>query len=77
MQWSPEEAVPQVRPSPLPAAHTLTRAQAFIRAHAAAEMSVVDFAAAMGITARTLQYAFARQGGTPLHYLRRVRLAGR
>lgn len=53
----------------------LRRAVAYIEAHAEKAVSVTDVAAAAGVGARALQYAFRRHyDTTPLQYLRRVRL---
>ncbi|MFK3983842.1 AraC family transcriptional regulator [Micromonospora sp. NPDC050397] len=57
----------------MPAA--LSRAAAYIDAHAAEPITLTDIADAAGVGARALQHAFARQHGTsPMDYLRRVRL---
>jgi len=51
------------------------RAAAFIEAHADQPVTMAEIAAAAGVTARALQYAFRRHyGTTPTGYLRRVRL---
>lgn len=51
------------------------RAAAFIDAHAGQPVTVTEIAAAAGVTARALQYAFRRYyDTTPGGYLRRVRL---
>ncbi|MER7336623.1 helix-turn-helix transcriptional regulator [Streptomyces sp. NPDC000075] len=79
--------LPQHRPRPAPAgpppagrrdtaSDTLRRAVAFIEGNAAEEIGLADIAAAVPVTPRALQYAFARHAGTtPLEYLRRFRLA--
>jgi AraC-like DNA-binding protein len=55
----------------------LRRAVAYVDAHAGEAITVGDIAAAAGLGARALQYAFARHHGTsPMGYLRRVRLEG-
>ncbi|MFH7596702.1 helix-turn-helix transcriptional regulator [Streptomyces racemochromogenes] len=57
------------------ASDTLRRAVAFIEGNAAADIGLADIAAAVPVTPRALQYAFARHADTtPLGYLRRVRL---
>ena len=55
---------------------TVRRAAAFIDAHAEQPVTVTEIAAAAGVTARALQYAFPRHYGTTIitGYLRRVRL---
>ncbi|MCF3119006.1 helix-turn-helix transcriptional regulator [Streptomyces arenae] len=53
---------------------TLQRAIGFIHAHAEQPLTLADIAAAAHVTARALQYAFARIDTTPLAYLRDVRL---
>jgi AraC-like DNA-binding protein len=54
---------------------TVRRAAAFIDAHAEQPVTVTEIAAAAGVTARALQYAFPRHYGTTITgYLRRVRL---
>ena len=51
------------------------RAAAFIEAHADQPVTMAEIAAAAGVTARALQYAFRRHyGTTPTGYLRQVRL---
>jgi transcriptional regulator GlxA family with amidase domain len=51
------------------------RAAAFIDAHAGRPVTATEIAAAAGVTARALQYAFRRHyDTTPTGYLRRVRL---
>ncbi len=63
----------QPRP-PLPPA-TIRRAMAFIEANPHRPLTVVDIAEAMGVTARALQYGFARHcDTTPVTFLREVRL---
>jgi AraC-like DNA-binding protein len=53
----------------------LRRAVAYIDAHAGEAITLGDIAAAAGVGARALQYAFAQHHGTsPMGYLRRVRL---
>jgi AraC-like DNA-binding protein len=53
----------------------LRRAVAHIDAHADQPVSVAEIAAAAGVTARALQYAFRRHyDATPMDYLRQVRL---
>ena len=53
----------------------LRRAIAFIEDNAQLDIRLVDIAAAIGVTPRTVQYTFRRHlGTTPLEYLRRVRL---
>lgn len=55
---------------------TVSRAVAFINAHAGDDIGLADIAAAAGLGARGLQLAFRRNADvTPLEYLRRVRLA--
>ncbi|GCD44730.1 AraC family transcriptional regulator [Streptomyces paromomycinus] len=55
---------------------TVRRAVAFIDEHAHTDLSVADIAAAVHVSIRALQLAFRRHlGTTPMHYLRRVRLA--
>ena len=64
------------RPAPaqVPPA-TVRRAVAFIEAHAGRPVTVAEVAAAAGVTARGLQYAFRyHYHTTPMGYLRRVRL---
>ncbi|MFI0242242.1 helix-turn-helix transcriptional regulator [Streptomyces sp. NPDC016845] len=61
--------------SPRPAPSMVCLAQKFIREHADGEFRLADIAAAVHASPRTLQYAFARQGTTPMRYLRDVRLA--
>ena len=54
---------------------TVRRAAAFVDAHADRPVTVTEIAAAAGVTARALQYAFRRHCGTTITgYLRRVRL---
>ncbi|TCO53520.1 AraC family transcriptional regulator [Actinocrispum wychmicini] len=53
---------------------TLRRAMRFIDDHPASEIGVADIAAAVHVTVRAVQYAFHRQGTTPMAYVRRVRL---
>jgi AraC-like DNA-binding protein len=54
---------------------TVRRAAAFIDAHAEQPVTVTEIAAAAGVTARALQYAFPRHYGTTITgYVRRVRL---
>ena len=54
---------------------TVRRAAAFIDAHAGRPVTATEIAAAAGVTARALQYAFRRHyDTTPTGYLRRVRL---
>jgi AraC-like DNA-binding protein len=54
---------------------TVRRAAAFIEAHAGQPVTATEIAAAAGVTARALQYAFRRHyDTTPTGYLRRVRL---
>jgi len=54
---------------------TLRRAIAFIDDNAHLDIRLIDIAAAIGVTPRTVQYIFRRHlGTTPLEYLRRVRL---
>lgn len=53
----------------------LRRAIAYIEAHADADISAADIAAAANVTIRALQYAFRRRlCTTPIAHLRRVRL---
>ncbi|MER5740312.1 MULTISPECIES: AraC family transcriptional regulator [unclassified Streptomyces] len=55
---------------------TLRRAMAFIEENAHRDIGLADIAAAVPVTPRAVQYAFARHAGTtPLAHLRRVRLA--
>ncbi|MFE1271098.1 helix-turn-helix transcriptional regulator [Streptomyces sp. NPDC058758] len=55
---------------------TLRRAMAFIQENAHRDIGLADIAAAVPVTPRAVQYAFARHAGTtPLAHLRRVRLA--
>ncbi|MFJ7260734.1 helix-turn-helix transcriptional regulator [Streptomyces globosus] len=55
---------------------TLRRAIAFIESNAGTDIGLAEIAAAVPVTPRALQYAFARHADTtPLGYLRRVRLA--
>ncbi|MFF8808698.1 helix-turn-helix transcriptional regulator [Streptomyces omiyaensis] len=55
---------------------TLRRAMAFVEENAHRDIGLADIAAAVPVTPRAVQYAFARHAGTtPLAYLRRVRLA--
>ncbi|SDU77856.1 AraC family transcriptional regulator [Jiangella alkaliphila] len=57
------------------APRVLRRAAAYIEEHAAEPITLTDIAAAAGVGARALQYAFGRHlGTTPLAYLRAVRL---
>ena len=52
---------------------TVRRAAAFIDAHAEQPVTVTEIAAAAGVTARALQYAFPRHYGTTITgYLRRL-----
>ena len=61
-------------PGPVPPA-TVRRAAAFIDAHAGQPVTVAEIAAAAGVTARALQYAFRRHyDTTPAGYLRQIRL---
>ena len=54
---------------------TVRRAAAFIDAHAGQPVTVAEIAAAAGVTARALQYAFRRHyDTTPAGYLRQIRL---
>jgi transcriptional regulator GlxA family with amidase domain len=54
---------------------TLRRAIVFIDDNAHLDIRLIDIAAAIGVTPRTIQYTFRRHlGATPLGYLRRVRL---
>ena len=53
---------------------TLGSAKTFIEEHAAEAITLTQIAAAAHVTARSVQYAFADVGSTPLAYLRRVRL---
>jgi AraC-like DNA-binding protein len=54
---------------------TVRRAAEFIDAHAGRPVTATEIAAAAGVTARALQYAFRRHyETTPTGYLRRVRL---
>jgi AraC-like DNA-binding protein len=54
---------------------TVRRAAAFIDANAGQSVTVTEIAAAAGVTARALQYAFPRHYGTTITgYLHRVRL---
>ena len=54
---------------------SLRRAIAFIDDNAHLDIQLIDIAAAIGVTPRTVQYTFRRHlGTTPLEYLRRVRL---
>jgi AraC-like DNA-binding protein len=53
---------------------TLGSAKTFIEEHAAESITLTQIAAAAHVTARSVQYAFADIGSTPLAYLRRVRL---
>lgn len=60
-----------------PADPTVRRAKAFMDDHAHRPITVDDVAAAVHISTRGLQYAFKRATGeSPMHYLRRARLAG-
>jgi transcriptional regulator GlxA family with amidase domain len=53
----------------------VSRAAAFIEAHASQPVTLDQIAAAAGVSGRTLQYAFRRHfGTTPTGYLRRIRL---
>ena len=53
----------------------LRRAVAFIHENADADIGLEDIAAAVNVSARSVQYAFRRHlNTTPLEYLRRVRL---
>jgi AraC-like DNA-binding protein len=55
---------------------TLRRAMIFIDENAQHSLTITDIALAVRVTPRALQYAFRRHlGTTPMHYLRRVRLA--
>ncbi|MFH8724712.1 helix-turn-helix transcriptional regulator [Streptomyces termitum] len=55
---------------------TLRRAMAFVEENAHRDIGLADIAAAVPVTPRAVQYAFARHAGTtPLAHLRRVRLA--
>ncbi|WP_026316668.1 helix-turn-helix transcriptional regulator [Actinokineospora enzanensis] len=54
----------------------LRQAISFIESHAAADITLLDIAAATHVTARAVQYAFRRHlDTTPMSYLRKVRLA--
>ncbi|AUG81729.1 AraC family transcriptional regulator [Kitasatospora sp. MMS16-BH015] len=54
---------------------TLRRATAFIEANAHRDIGLAEIAAAVPVTPRAVQYAFARHAGTtPLAHLRQVRL---
>ena len=53
---------------------TLRRAIAFIHDNAHRDIALTDIAAVIGVTPRSVQYTFRRHLGTPLEYLRRVRL---
>jgi AraC-like DNA-binding protein len=60
-----------------PADATVRRARAFIDEHAREPITLADVAAAVHMSTRGLQYAFARATGeSPMRYLRRARLAG-
>ena len=53
----------------------LRNAVDFIQENADADIGLDDIAAAVNVSARSVQYAFRRNlGTTPLEYLRRVRL---
>ncbi len=52
----------------------LAAAKAYIGQHFAADLSVADVAAAVGISASLLYRLFRREGATPVGYLRGVRL---
>ncbi|MEU8776856.1 helix-turn-helix transcriptional regulator [Streptomyces sp. NPDC048606] len=55
---------------------TLRRAMAFVEANAHRDIGLAQIAAAVPVTPRAVQYAFARHADTtPLGYLRQVRLA--
>ncbi len=54
---------------------TLQRAIDFIQIHADQPLELADIAAATGVTARAVQYAFAGIDTTPLGYLRDTRIA--
>jgi AraC-like DNA-binding protein len=54
---------------------SVRRAAAFLHAHADQPITIDQIAAAAGVTARALQYAFRRHyDATPTQYLRRIRL---
>lgn len=53
---------------------TLRTARDFMEANAAEAVTLCDIAAAAHVTVRSVQYAFADVGSTPLAYLRHVRL---
>jgi AraC-like DNA-binding protein len=60
-----------------PAEATVRRARAYIDEHAREPITVDEVAAAVHMSTRGLQYAFARTTGeSPMRYLRRARLAG-
>ncbi|MEU6214530.1 AraC family transcriptional regulator [Streptomyces sp. NPDC047023] len=55
---------------------TLRRSMRFIDDNAHRDISLTDIAVAVGVTSRSVQYAFARHAGmSPLAYLREVRIA--
>ncbi|MER7070888.1 helix-turn-helix transcriptional regulator [Terrabacter sp. NPDC000476] len=56
------------------ARRTLRTARAFMETNAAEAVSLDDIAAAAHVTVRSVQYAFADVGSTPLAYLRHVRM---
>jgi AraC-like DNA-binding protein len=67
------QAINQVR-SPA-ASRDVTRAEIFVRAHAARDISLADIASAADVNVRTLQLNFMRyRNMTPMEYLRNVRL---
>jgi AraC-like DNA-binding protein len=69
------EAAGQLRIAPAAGAWQVARAEAYIRAHAADVVSVVEVAAAVGTSIRALQAAFHRhRGTTPRAYLQARRL---
>lgn len=59
---------------PVAGRRTLRMARAFMEANAAEAVGLCDIAAAAHVTVRSVQYAFADVGSTPLAYLRHVRL---
>ncbi|MGW4528957.1 helix-turn-helix transcriptional regulator [Amycolatopsis sp. NPDC004378] len=71
----PNLAYPDRNSSTGIAPSTLRRAEEYIHAHAHTDIGLSDIAVACHVSARAVQYAFARHHDlTPLQYLRHVRL---
>lgn len=70
MRYPIESSVPSTAHPPM-----LRRVVSFIHDNAHADIGLMDMAAAVNVTPRSVQYMFRRYlGTTPLEYLRRVRL---